>query len=755
MNGFLKGLGHFSYKFRYAVVAFWFAVVIIGAMFGNKLPDLLTGGGWESESTDSYEASQVLSGNFNGRTPTSITLLHRTPQLEVGSEEYAAHLKQTVDFLREQEGIASIYSYLDAPADAREELVGEDKHTTIAFVEMNIDEGFALKILPEMQEKLTEHAGSDGNEATLLGAPALWGEVNTLSQEGLEKAHLVTLPIILIILLLVFRTVVSALTPLIIAVTSILVAFGALYFVAESVQLSVFVKDAATMIGLGVGIDFTLIFVMRFKQELEAQKDVHAALLTTMQTAGHSILFSGITIIGAMIALFIVDIAAIRSIAFGIIVVVAVLVLSGLSLLPASLGILKHKINAGKIPFLFKKKQSPVWYNWSHRIMKRPVISLFIGLLVLLSLSLPILQFKTSTPDVQILPETSAMAHAITTLEDNYGAGFSSPVQIVVKSNEGSVITKENLTKVVEMTDALKQHHHVDTVSSLTSLLNLPPEQIEQLFQKEQVQLPDEVQPMLDRYVSKDRTAIVIDIVAKTFAAHPDTKSLVNEIRDGYADKLSSDNVTVYVGGESARGMDSDDILQKSLMPIIGITLIIIYIILLFTFRSILLPLKAILMNVLSLGATYGVLLLVFQHGWGSSLLGFDQVGFIQNFIPILLLGLLFSLSTDYEVFILSRVKEEYDQTGENKESVANGLQKTAPMISGAAILMISVFVSFSFAGVLPMQQLGFGMAVAIALDATIVRLLLVPAAMALMGKWNWWFPKAGTSSKAEVANRQ
>ncbi|WP_410514568.1 MMPL family transporter [Paenibacillus sp. BR2-3] len=755
MNSFLKTLGQFVYKFRHTIVILWIFIVVLGGVFGSKLPDLLTGGGWEGKATDSYEASQVLTGSFNGRTPTSLTLLHRDPNHTVGSEEYASNLKQTIGFLQEQDGIESVYSLLDAPKDSSRSFIGKDEHTTIAFVEMNMNEGFALKVLPDIQKQLTDQASNNKTEATLLGAPALWGEVNTISQDGLNKSHLYTLPIIIIILLLVFRTVVSAITPLIIAVSSILVAFGSLYFIANHLELSVFVKDAATMIGLGVGIDFSLIFVMRFKQELNTQNDMRSALIKTMQTAGHAILFSGITIIGSMMSLFIVDIAAIRSIALGVIVVVMVLVISGLTLMPASLAIIGTKINSVKLPFISNQKSSRLWYNWSHRIMKRPILSLFIGLIVLLTLSVPILDFKTSTPDVRMLPETSTMAKAIHSLEENYGSGFSSPVQIVVKSKNGNILTKENLTKIEELTNELRGLNNVETVSSITTLLPLPPEQIIALIDGGSDQLNPETWSLLDRYISKDKDAMVIDVFSKEFASHSTTRELVSDIRESYTSKISSNNVSVYVGGETARGMDSDKILEDSLLPIIGVTLLLTYIILLITFRSVLLPLKAILMNVFSLGATYGVLLMIFQHGWGASLLGFEKVGFLQNFIPILLLGLLFSLSTDYEVFLLSRVREEYELTNDNTESVASGLEKTAPMISGAAILMISVFASFAFAGVLPMQQLGFGMAVAIAIDATIVRLLIVPAAMELMGKWNWWMPIRNTKTKLHLSKRE
>ncbi len=254
---------------------------------------------------------------------------------------------------------------------------------------------------------------------------------------------------------------------------------------------------------------------------------------------------------------------------------------------------------------------------------------------------------------------------------------------------------------------------------------------------------------MLNRNLSEERNVVIFDVISNDYSSSEANREIVREIRN---DVSSNEKWMVLVGGETAEGMDTSQSLNDSLAGVLAFTLALLFVVLVLTFRSLVLPLKAIVMNVLSLGATYGVLVVVFQWGWGSELFGFGEFGFIQSFIPILLLGLLFSLSTDYEVFLLSRVQEEYRKGISNEESVALGLEKTAPMISGAALIMVAVFGSFAFAGVLPMQQLGFGMALAIALDATVVRLFLVPATMKLVGEWNWWLPFRGGK---RVENRE
>jgi RND superfamily putative drug exporter len=252
--------------------------------------------------------------------------------------------------------------------------------------------------------------------------------------------------------------------------------------------------------------------------------------------------------------------------------------------------------------------------------------------------------------------------------------------------------------------------------------------------------LPADAQKTVNHFVSTDRRKVVLEVIPDDYASGERARDLLTSVRAA-AQQVSGPGVTTAVGGETAEGVDANNVIQDGLPAVVLVMLGVIYLLLLITFRSLLLPLKAILMNLLSVGATFGVLVLVFQHGIGADLLGYEEVGYIQNFVPVLLLAILFSLSTDYEVFLLNRVREEYNAGADNSDSVANGLARTAPLISGAAVLMIAVFGAFAFTSIMPIQQLGFGLAVAIALDATIIRLVVVPAAMQLMGRWNWWLP--------------
>ncbi|MFA9456749.1 MMPL family transporter [Halalkalibacter sp. AB-rgal2] len=756
-----KGIERYAkttYQFRWGIVGIWIVFVIFCAFFAMQINDLLTGGGWADPEADSTKAYELMIEHIDGRDATSLTLVLTHDEHEAGTEEYTEMLQSVSSLLEDEETISSVDTWNDVSPELQEQFLGEDGRTSIGFIGMNIDEGFAQKVLPDIQERLVEYVEPFGYEAFILGAPAFWGETTKLSQEGLELAHLYALPIILLVLILVFRSLVSSVMPLVLAGFSIVSTLGSLYFLAGQIELSVFVLDSALMLGIGVGIDFALIFVKRFKEELEKEgENVIRALSNTFQHAGHSILFSSITIIGSMAAILFTDISAVRSIALGVMAVVFFLMLTTLTLLPALLSILGHRINALRVPF-FKKKESQVqhglWYRLSHKIMRRPVIYLVSTVLFLLVIAFPALELEVSTPDSRMLPESTQIRQGLSHLQNEFGVGFASPIHVVIESEEESLVSVENLDYIAELELMIESIEHVDEVSSFLSYFpDVDQETIHLMLSEQRDEFPEDVSQMMSRSLSKDAGIAVIDVITNDYSSSDTNRDIVEEIRDILS--TSNESIQMYVGGETAEGVDTSASLNSALIQVLVFTLILIFIILTITFRSILLPLKAMLMNVLSLGATYGILVAFFQWGWGSSILGFGDFGFIQSFIPILLLGLLFSLSTDYEVFLLSRIQEEYENGKSNEESVALGLEQTAPMISGAALIMIVVFASFAFAGVLPMQQLGLGMAVAIALDATIVRLLLVPATMKLLGDWNWWFPGRKRRSQTGYSERK
>ncbi|WP_186577997.1 MMPL family transporter [Aquibacillus kalidii] len=743
MHNFFDFLSNIISKLRWGIVTVWMIVLLVAGMFAGQLTPLLSGGGWTVDGSDSLKTNELLSKDFTGRSGTSITLVVRDKENGVKTEAYQKNLQEAIDYIENNKKleVASIYTYLNAPEDAKESLVG-DENTTLAFIGFNEDDGFARNELPSLQEDIKKHFKNSGLDIYLVGAASFWGEINVLSQEGLAKAELITLPLVLIILLLVFRSLVAAVTPLIVAVASVVTTLGIMTFIAQQIELSMFVTNAATMLGLGVGIDYSLFMVNRFREEIAKHGDKKKALSTTMKTAGDAVFFSALTIIACMSVLFMVDLGVIQSIAIGAIAIVAITLLVSLTLLPAVLYILGTNINKGKIPFLSRKKEkSSFWYNWSHKIMKRPVIFLILSLIILGMLAIPSKDLSTFTPDARILPEESDSRMGYEIIQDDFSEGYTSPIYVAVESSGDSFEQVKNVEYLITLSERLSELEHVDIINSLPAIFkNTDPNTIVQTL-KGFEQVPEDLQGLVNRYLDDEKQVAIIEVIPEHAAASDQTRSLVAEIKKEIKDINIPENVSAYVGGETAEGIDSNQVIEDSFTKVLVVMLIIGYFILLLTFKSVWLPLKAILMNLISLGATYGILIFVFQYGYGSELLNFTPADYVQNFVPILLLTLLFSLSTDYEVFLISRIKEDYEKGFDNEESVATGLQATAPMISGAAILMIAVFGAFTITSVLPIQQLGLGMAVAIAIDATIIRLIVVPVTMRLLGDLNWWFP--------------
>lgn len=747
MHRLLLGWGSRIHRIRWVVVTAWIVCLLLGGIAFGKLTPLLSGGGWDVPGSHSATAAKLLASEFEGRSESAMTLVVRDPQHAVGSSEYNEKLKQLVDRLKTEEGVAGVFSVLDASEGVGAGLVGQDPNMSIALVDMDMKVDFVINNAPDYQERVVAHGESLGIESYLVGGAAFWGESSVQSQEGLAKAEMIVFPLIIIILLIVFRSLVATITPLIVTIASVLVAMGIVYLVAREVELSVFVTNSAMMLGLGVGIDYSLFIVSRFKAELEKNGVTkQEAIATTLATAGHTVFFSAITVIAAMSALFVVPLGAIKAIAFGGIVVVFVAGLASLTLLPAVLVILGTRINKGKVPFFGRNRtsgQESAWRRWTLGIMRRPVLFLVLALAGLVAAAIPALDLKVDTPDIRTLPADTAVRQGYTLMEQSFGVGAAGQIALVLRNETSELGTPDSLAKLAKLESELRAQEHVINVTSVSSLFpGMDTGVVAGLLQDGGAALPGDVNVMAKRYLSNDRHTGLIEVTLDQYGSSDEARGVVQWIRDTLLPTADLPAGTTFsIGGETITGMDTSKAINDSLLPALGVMLVLIFLILVLTFRSLLLPLKAIILNLFSVAATYGILVLVFAQGYGSELFGVESNGYIIHFVPVLLLALLFGLSTDYEVFLVSRIKEEYDRTGHNENSVAEGMEKTGPLITGAAVLMVAVFSGFAFSGVVPIAMLGFGMAVAIALDATVIRMLLVPVAMKLLGRLNWWFP--------------
>ncbi|MFF3767036.1 MMPL family transporter [Streptomyces sp. NPDC001922] len=753
----------FTRRRRRPLAAVWVLLILVTGYGATQLADALSGGGWYVTGSDSAAAAQRVTRGFEGRGKSSLTLVVRDTRHERGDPVFETRVRGVVDRVTRDRGldVSGSYGWTTLTGDrARGAFLGEDGRTALVRLGSRLDDGTARRVLPDIQKELSDTYEPRGLRVSLVSQAALWGEVNHLSERGLVRAELITLPLIALVLLLLFRSVAAALASLLVGITSVAFTLGLLALLARHTELSVFVQNAATMLGLGVGVDYSLFVIMRFKDELRAEGPdpsadaVERAVARTLRTSGETVVASGVTIVAAMSTLFLVDLNVIWSMALGAVVVVAFSILTSVLLLPVLLHLLGPRIEWGTLGRR-RAAGTPArpsrWATVSRAVMRRPVVFLGVSLVAMGVLAVPSLKLETFTPDARVVPTGAAVREGYDTAKDQFGVGSAAPVQVVVESRtplwERPPADTARLTELHDELAGLPGAARVDSV--LAPLRQADPSRpFALLAPRAAAALPADMRGAVRHFVAADGRTLVMEVVGKDTAASESVRDLLESVRTAAAG-LSTDGWTVHVGGETAEGVDANEVITDSLFPVIGTMLAVIYLLLLITFRSVLLPLEAILMNLVSMAATYGVLVLVFQDGWGSGLLGFDTSGYLTNFVPVLLVTLLFSLSTDYEVFLLSRIREDYVATGDATGSVARGMAATAPLISGAAVLMVAVFTAFAFAGILPIQQIGIGMAVAIALDATVIRLLVVPASMRLMTRWNWWMP--GRKSPVEA----
>ncbi len=725
------------------IVAVTTVLLVLCGLYSTGLSDRLSGGGWTVPGTEEARAERAQDAGFVGRGSSSVMLLVHDDRFSAPTPEFeqrvADVVRQVTADPRLQTRSQTGWSSLASPQ--RDEFLGRDSRTTLTTLEVGIDDGRAKRVVPEMQRGLSTYNAS-GLHVYLVGQAASVGAINEISAGALSRVEVILFPLVLAILLILYRSFVSALISVAVSVTAIVVSMGMLTWLAGVVELNVAVQSIVTMLGLGVSVDYSLIVIRRFIDELTG-RDRGEALANTMRTAGRTVAASGTTVAVALTTLLIVDLPLIRSMAVAAIIVVVVAVLTCLVVLPAVLYLLGPRVSAWHVPWLPSTREASRrrWGNLARIIMARPVVALTVTSATLLAVALPALELQTGSVDATVLPKTSSAREGLDLIGEQFGKGTVEPILVVIEAERPFTGT-EDFARLNAMTTAFGQLDHVARVASPVSVLQavMPADPLAAIGPVALAQLPAEYSTIIHRFVSADGKTIAIDVFSGERSGEFDIGSLLEQVR-AVAIRNAAPDWQVSVGGTGAVILTATERIANEEPVVIATMLAVMYLLLVLTFRSLLLPVKAIALNVLSVGAALGAVVLVFQHGFLADVLGIESVGPIQNFVPILLVAVLFSLSTDYEVFLLSRVRERYEATGDNTESVVHGLVETAPLISGAAVLMITIFAAFVAVPLVTVQQLGFATAIAIAIDATIVRLVMVPAAMRLMGRWNWWMP--------------
>ena len=699
-------LGKYTYSYRKWIVVASVAVFLLAVVFGSGAIDRLKPGGFEDPGAESFVAKELLEQEL-GQGESSLFVVFSSERLVVDYPRFQNAVEEALAPIAQDDTVARVDTFYTSGSPA---FVSEDGTETFAVVGLAQDADTASEDFPRLRSLLS----SEELYINVTGQPAADRQIQDKAESDLQKAELFAFPIVAILLVLILRSLVAASLPLGMGILSILAALLGLRILTEVTDVSIFALNITVLLGLGLSIDYSFLMVDRFRKELKT-KDVPEALATTMSTAGKAVAFSGIAVAVSLLGLQFFPMNFLQSMGLGGAMVTALAAIGALTVLPAILAIIGPKVNALRVlPRESDKEGTGFWYRLSTGVMRRPIMVMIPVLVVLLFLASTVLDLKLGNPDPSLLPSGNEVRIASEQLEHDFTPGQSTPIKVVVRAR-GDILQSQNLLALDKLT---REIQNIPGVSRVDGLANALPESSDST---------DSFNVAASRFASGDFTRL--SVIAGLERNSDEAQDVVKAIRN----IDPANGLEFLVGGETAQLIDTKNSLFSSkpwaLLFVFGVTFVVLFLM----FGSVVLPLKAVAMNALSIGATFGVLVWIFQDGNLTGLLSFEPSGFLTTTLPVLLFGVVFGLSMDYEVFLLSRVKEEYDCTGDNTQAVAKGLQHTGRIITSAALLFIVVTGAFATAAIVIIKSLSVGMAVAVALDATIVRALLVPAAMRLM----------------------
>ncbi|MDQ3328655.1 MAG: MMPL family transporter, partial [Chloroflexota bacterium] len=648
---------------------------------------------------------------------------------------FRAAAQEALRPVRSDPSVARVRTAYDTP-HLNPELISSDGRRTLAIVEMNGTFEEADDAYPALRDRVT----SPSLEVLATGGIPLQHDFDRIIEQDLYRAEVYSLPLALLMLLLVFGSLVASGLPLGVGVLAVAAGFVGTLLLARVTDVSIYATNIVTMIGLGVAIDYSLFVVSRFREEV-LHRPVPEALAHTMATAGRAVLFSGLTVAIGLGGLVFFRLGDLGSMGLAGTIVVALAVLYALTFLPALLALLGPRVNAARVPFLHPERTgmgSGLWHRIARGVMARPWAVLLPVVVLLLFLGSPVLRMRLWGGDYTFLPEHAEGRRGAELLLGQFPGQDTNPVVVVLRFADGSPLAPERFDRLRTMSAQIAALPSVTMVESPADAAVVgPPEQLQQLLSQ-----PAETVPVALHEVREGLARSAGARVA-VLTAHTPYRSSTEEARDLVHAVRTLDpgaGAEILVTGQAAYDIDSIEAVKRDAPVAIGFIVIATYLVLFLLLGSILLPLKAVLMNFLSIAASYGALVWIFQDGHLSNVLGFTPNP-IETSTPVLMFCILFGLSMDYEVLLLARVKEEWERTGDNTHSVAVSLERTGRLITGAAAIMAVVFFSFATAETVVIKAIGLGMAIAVVLDATVVRALLVPATMRLLGRWNWWAP--------------
>ncbi|WP_234391036.1 MMPL family transporter [Nocardia suismassiliense] len=702
-------------RHRRLVITIWVVLIIAcGAVF-PLVTSQLKAPNYGVDQASSTRAAALIQQYFSGLGNEQDVIVFDCPDGDIGDPPRRAAVDRVLAAARAETGVVTVIGPFDAMSKNQ---VSADRRAALALVGLQGDTTSLPSRAAALQQAIADAAGA-GVTANLTGFSPITNDLTAVETAATTEAESLGLPLALVILVLAFGAALAAMLPLLLAIAGLTLTFGVLYLLSFGLTFDAFLITIVTMIGTGIGIDYAMFIVSRFREELTRRRITGAdpaaiaeATGVAVATSGRTVAFSGVVVGISVCSFFIMESPIFREVGTGVLVSVICTLIAALTLLPAILAVLGPRVNKWQLPARWRPADvrsdsaaaHGLWARWAHVVMRRPVLFATAAGAILVLAALPIgsLRYGIDLGTASMGDQPTARAQLV--LDRSFSPGAVSPVQIVITGPGGDALDMAGRQQTQALAATLSGDHRVGDVETLSN---------------------------------NDR--MLLNVVPTVAIDSSDAIALVRYIRDELVRDLP--DAQVLVGGATAGFVDLSDETTQKLPWVIGLVLGMSLLFLLVIFRSIALPVKAVLMNLLATAAATGLTVAVFQWGWGAGLLGFTSPGFLQVYIPITVFVLLFGLSMDYEVFLIRRIQEAWENSRDTDAAIAIGIEHTGRPITAAAAIMVAVFGSFLIAPIPELKQFGFALAIAIAIDATIVRLVLVPALIKLFGAWNWWLP--------------
>jgi RND superfamily putative drug exporter len=745
--------GAFVYRFRKPIALLAVVMAIAAASLGSKVTDSLTSGGWTDPRSESAAVAKRLADDFGAGKGSIVALFQGDASADARSAAFQDQIASSLRRLSADPIADGVVGYAQT-RDGR--FISTDGHAAYAVVRLTITDEQSANEMPTIRALIDQPTGL---KLSLAGVGPFTEDQAHQSEKELVQAEAVSGPFALLILLAVFASLIAAGLPLLVAALAIPTTLGGVYLVAQTTELSIYVQNVATMLGLALAIDYSLFMVSRFREELRRGRTVAHSVEITVATSGKAVAFSGLAVAIGLSGLLLFTPAALRSFGIGGSIVVASSVFYALTFLPAVLGMLGPRVNALSLAGFFRRvgrrlgrrpevsdgaaPRGSRWARVAHEVMARPLAVLVPAVAFLLLSGTPFLRLSQGIPNASTLPAGLESRDAAVALANDFQKGETSPISILA-TVDGDPLGASNIVRLTALATKIDAVDGIDRVEGPFAIADpqtgapMTPEALATFYAAPAGALPPQLaaarDQLKDAYVRG--STVRFDAVSPLDPVSPAGGAVIPAVR-----AVHVDGVTSQTGGLAAEGHDFM-VSQGNTVPLaVTVTLLASAVILFLLFGSVVIPVKAVVMTLLSITASFGALVWIFQEGNLSNVLGFTSPGFTVAGNPIIMFSVLFGLSMDYEVLLLSRIQEAYRRTGDNTISVAEGLARTAGVITGAALIMVTVFSAFALAESITIKSIGVGMAIAVLIDATIIRVLLVPATMRLMGRWNWWAP--------------